>query len=87
MTSLIIEKITHLTIKQTNKVIGKMKDECAGIPIAEYIGLRPKFYSVFRADEQIIKNTKGVKKYVINKHINSFVLLEHLAMLLTSTLA
>ena len=44
------------------KVIGKMKDECAGTPIAEYIGLRPKFYSVLRADEQLIKKAKGVKK-------------------------
>ena len=47
---------------ETNKkVIGKMKDECAGTPIAEYIGLRPKLYSVLRADEQLIKKAKGVK--------------------------
>ena len=52
------------------KVIGKMKDECAGTPIAEYIGLRPKLYTVLRADEQVIKKAKGVKKYVIEKQIN-----------------
>ena len=52
------------------KTIGKMKDECAGTPIAEYIGLRPKLYSVLRTDEQIIKKAKGVKKYVIKKQIN-----------------
>lgn len=41
---------------ETNKnVIGKMKDECAGTPIAEYIGLRPKLYSVLRADKDLIK--------------------------------
>ena len=28
------------------KVLGKMKDECAGRPIAEYVGLRPKMYSI-----------------------------------------
>ena len=50
-----------------------MKDECAGTPIAEYIGLCPKLYSVLRADEQIIKKAKGVKKYVINKQIKKQV--------------
>ena len=43
------------------KVIGKLKDECAGAPIAEYTGLRPKLYSVLRADEQILKKQKGQK--------------------------
>ena len=38
-----------------------MKDECAGTPIAEYIGLRSKLYSILRADEQVIKKAKGVK--------------------------
>ena len=61
----------HPLYDETNKkVIGKMKDECAGTPIAEYIGLRPKLYSVLRADEQLIKKAKGVKKYVIKKQIN-----------------
>ena len=44
-----------------------MKDECAGTTIAEYTGLRPKLYSVLRADEQLIKKAKGVKKNVIKK--------------------
>ena len=58
----------HPLYDETNKkVIGKMKDECAGVPIAEYIGLRPKLYSVLKADEQLIKKAKGVKKYVIKK--------------------
>ena len=47
-----------------------MKDEYAGIPIAEYIGLRLKLYSVLKADQQLIKKAKGVKKYVIKKQIN-----------------
>ena len=41
------------------KAIGKMTDECAGTRIAEYIGLRPKLYSVLLADEQIIKEQNG----------------------------
>jgi hypothetical protein len=61
----------HPLHDETNKkVIGKMKDECTGTPIAEYIGLRPKLYSVLRADEQVIKKAKGVKKYIIKKQIN-----------------
>ena len=56
----------HPLYNETNKkTIGKMKDECAGTPIAEYIGLRQKLYSVLRTDEQIIRKAKGVKKYVI----------------------
>ena len=56
----------HPLYDETNKkVIGKLKDECAGAPIAEYIGLRPKLYSVLRTDEQLIKKAKGTKKYVI----------------------
>ena len=47
-----------------------MKDEYAGTPIAKYIGLRPKLYSVRRADIDLIKKAKGVKKYVIKKQIN-----------------
>ena len=53
--------------EENKKAIGKFKDECAGTPIAEYIGLRPKLYSVLRTDEQLIKKAKGVKKYVIKK--------------------
>ena len=56
--------------ESNKKVIGKMKDECAGAPIAEYIGLCPKLYTILRADEQLIKKAKGVKKYVIKKQMN-----------------
>ena len=58
----------HPLYNETNKkTIGKMKDECAGAPIAEYIGLRPKLYSVLRTDEQIIKKAKGVKNMLSKK--------------------
>ena len=61
----------HPLYDETNKkVIGKLKDTFAGAPIAEYIGLRPKLYSVLRTDEQLIKKAKGTKKYVIKKQIN-----------------
>ena len=51
------------------KVLGKMKDECAGRPIAEYIGLRPKMYSILETDGGNIKKAKGVRKAVVKKHI------------------
>ena len=44
--------------EQNKKVIGKFKDECSGTPIAEYVGLLPKMYSILRADEQLIKKQK-----------------------------
>ena len=51
------------------KVLGKMKDECAGRPIAEYVGLRPKMYSIHEAGGTNIRKTKGVKKNVVKKRI------------------
>ena len=57
----------HSTVNK--KVLGKMKDECAGRPIAEYIGLRPKMYSILEAGGKNIKKAKGVKKTVVKKHI------------------
>ncbi|XP_058029287.1 uncharacterized protein LOC131193286 [Ahaetulla prasina] len=63
----------HFLHSITNKkVLGKMKDECAGVPIAEYVGLRPKMYSILEAGGPGAKNIKkaqGVKKNVVEKHI------------------
>ena len=57
----------HSTVNK--KVLGKMKDECAGTPISEYVGLRSKMYSVMKADEKNIRKAKGVKKNVVKKQI------------------
>ena len=54
---------------ENKKVLGKMKDECAGTPIAEGVCLRPKMYSILKADEKNIKKAKGVKKSVVKKQI------------------
>ena len=54
---------------ENKKVLGKMTDECAGRPIAEYVGLRPKMYSILEANGNNTKKAKGVKKYVVKKHI------------------
>ena len=49
------------------KVIGKLKDETAGIPITEFIGLRSKMYSYVKDNEQTARTAKGIKKQVITK--------------------
>jgi len=50
------------------KVLGKMKDECGGVPIESFVGLRPKMYSLMYGREQK-QTAKGVKKCVIEKHL------------------
>ena len=46
--------------KVNKKVLGKMKDECEGIPISEYVGLRSKMYSIMTEgkSEQRIEKIK-----------------------------
>ena len=51
------------------KVLGKFKDELNSIPIAEYIGLRPKMYTIL-TEKKEIKKAKGVTKSVLEKKIN-----------------
>ena len=59
----------HPLHSNTNKkVLGKMKDECAGAPL-QRVCLRPKMYSILKADEKNIKKAKGVKKNVVKKQI------------------
>ena len=55
--------------KINKKVIGKFKDEAAGIPIVEFIGLRSKMYSYVKDNEETARTAKGVKKQVIKKII------------------
>ena len=55
--------------EENKKVVGKMKDECAGRIITEYVGLRPKMYSILEADGRNIKKAKGVKKSVVSHNI------------------
>ena len=50
------------------KVIGKFKDEAAGMPIVEFIGLRSKMYSYMKDNEKGGKTAKGIKKNVIKKN-------------------
>ena len=54
---------------ENKKVIGKFKDEAAGMHIVEFIGLRSKMYSYVKHNGKNEKTAKGVRKYVIKKNI------------------
>ena len=51
------------------KVIGKFKDEAAGMPIVQFIGFGSKMYSYVTDNSKNEKTAKGVRKYVIKKNI------------------
>ena len=56
--------------KTNKKVIGKFKDEAAGVPICEFVGLRSKMYSYIKDNEKGGKTAKGIKKNIIKNNIN-----------------
>ena len=49
------------------KVIGKLKNETCGIPLAEVIALRAKMYSIEKSDLSNIGRAKGVSRTVVKK--------------------
>ena len=55
--------------KTNKKVIGKFKDESAGFPITEFVGLRSKMYSYMKDNQKGGKTAKGIKKNVIKTNI------------------
>ena len=54
---------------ENKKVIDKFKDECNGRPITEFVGLRPKMYSILEFNKDNIRKTKGVQKPVVKKDL------------------
>ena len=64
-----IQKTPDISINQTKKVIGKLKDEISGCPIYEFIGSRSKMYSYLKGTDECGKTAKGIKKNVIEKGI------------------
>ena len=66
--------------KENKKVIGKFKDEAAGKPILEFVGLKSKMYS-YKKESGENKTAKGVKKKVIK---NEIVHSDYLNVLLNS---
>ena len=55
--------------KTNKKVIGKFKDEAAGIPITEFVDLRSKMYSYIKDNAEEGKTAKGIKKNIIKNNI------------------
>ena len=57
---------------ENKKVIGKFKDETHGIPIEEFVGLRPKMYSLLYCENNKTvekKVAKGIAKHVTKQKI------------------
>ena len=52
-----------------NKVLGMFKDEKAGRNIKEFVGLRPKLYSILMEEGEETKKCKGIKKSVVEQTI------------------
>jgi len=61
----------HPCFTNDNKaVLGKFKDETAGIPIIEFIGHRSKCYSILLDNEKVKNTAKGVKKSVKENYLS-----------------
>ena len=62
------DNLSPNSIKQGNKkVIGKFKDELQGIPIEEFVGLRPKLYSMMYMKVSIFEVDEEGEEKVVNK--------------------
>jgi hypothetical protein len=51
------------------KVLGKMKDECSGIIIDSFVGVKSKSYCVLTAND-VIKKIKGIKRNVVRDNVS-----------------
>ena len=55
--------------KPEASIIGKFKDEAAGRPIIEFVGLKSKMYS-YKTASKNNKTAKGAKKNIIKRDID-----------------
>jgi len=72
LTILTIRNLLSSFCGENKKVIGKFKDEAAGKPILEFVGLKSKMYSYILDECGKVKNNKTakrVKKDVIKNEI------------------
>ena len=46
-----------------------MKDDCEGCPIAKFVSLCPKLYSICETSDQSSKEAKGMGKDIVREHI------------------
>ena len=59
----------HFLYSEMNKKVGKFKDETAGDPVMEFVGLRAKMYSMVTRGGKDKKAGKGIKKSVLKKEV------------------
>ena len=53
---------------RNKKVVGKMKDECNGKLMTEFIGIRSKMYC-YQVEEKVEKKGKGIKKHLLKNEL------------------
>ena len=66
-----LDKSNVLYTENNKKVLGKFKDETGGKTIKEFIGLRPKMYSILLSSGKNIKRVKGIKRHSVDKLLHS----------------
>ena len=70
--SMSLDEVKH--VKQLSKKdIGKFKDELDGVPLQEFVGLRPKLYYLIYENAGVVENKKtpkGVKRVVNDRHLS-----------------
>ena len=59
---------------KNKKMIGLMRDDLGGKIMIDFVALRLKTYSYLMDDDNEAKKTKGTKKYVIKKYLNSMII-------------
>src|SRR5437899_3110042 len=59
----------HFFSDKNAKVVGKMKDECGGVPPVEFVGLRAKMYSLLLPGGKEKSTAKGVKRSHAQKYV------------------
>jgi len=55
-----------------------MKDEASGVPIVEFVGLKPKMYSYVTEDTKESRRAKGVQKAVVKREMKHASFLKEL---------
>ena len=59
----------HDMPRVNKKVVLKMKDECNGVIIREFIAVRPKLYAFQTEEEHIEKRARGITRDVLDRQI------------------
>lgn len=69
-TSNFAEDNPHGVPRANASIVLKMKDEAAGIPIAEFVSLGAKQYTFRTVEDEVVKKAKGVKRNIVKRNIS-----------------